>query len=73
MTLKSHKMSKQRSQKPKQDLGQIPEESALVTPIPEGKSPADLPFEEFSDHEINNEKWDNTPSTKVNHIKSVYL
>lgn len=61
-------MSKQRSQKLKQDVGLIPEESALVTPITEGKSPADLPFDEFSDHEINNEKWDSTPTVKVKSI-----
>lgn len=61
-------MSKPRSQKPKQDVGLISEDSALVTPIPEGKSPADLPFDEFSDQEINNEKWDNTPTIKVKRI-----
>lgn len=36
----------------------VPEPLPPVTPVPTGSPPTDLPFPEWSDQEINVEKWD---------------
>lgn len=58
-------MSKQRSQKPKLDSSLVAEEPSLTTPISEGTDPETLPFPEFTDQDINAEKWDNGTALKV--------
>ncbi|XP_050293996.1 androglobin-like [Anthonomus grandis grandis] len=68
-------MSKQRSQKGKTDAYSASEESSLATPLQEGTDPESLLFPEFSDQDINSERWDNTSAkdkSTLNIIKVVY-
>ncbi|XP_048524202.1 androglobin-like isoform X2 [Dendroctonus ponderosae] len=66
-------MSKQRSQKPKLDNTLVAEEPSLTTPISAGTDPDTLPFPEFTDQDINSEKWDNGTAVKdKSQIKSLF-